>query len=153
MPQSYKNLNTHAHEILGYKILSRLIHLRASHIVGMNGDVQSDLVTLAFKNREQLEDFHSRILRLQQEIILCVETHQKKKNSPKAQDLTTVVPSNKRGPPLKGGHYTTVGGMWILKHETISKRFMSSSSKHNSNETSLWTSITTTITSRCVSMW
>ena len=39
----------------------------------MNGDVQSDLDTLTFKNREQLEDFHSRILRLQQEIMLSRE--------------------------------------------------------------------------------
>ena len=29
------------------------------HIGGINGDVQSNLSTLAFKNREQLEDFHS----------------------------------------------------------------------------------------------
>ena len=36
----------------------------------MNGDVQSDLDTLAFNNGEQLEDFHSRIIRLQQEIML-----------------------------------------------------------------------------------
>ena len=36
-------------------------------------DVQSDLATLAFNNREQLEDFHSRILRLQQEIMLSGE--------------------------------------------------------------------------------
>ena len=36
----------------------------------MNGYVQSDLDTLAFNNREQLKDFHSRIIRLQQEIIL-----------------------------------------------------------------------------------
>ena len=39
----------------------------------MNGDVQYDLATLDFKNGEQLEDFHSRILRLQQEIMLYVE--------------------------------------------------------------------------------
>ena len=40
----------------------------------MNGDVQYDLSTLAFKNREQLEKFYSRVLRLQQEIILSGET-------------------------------------------------------------------------------
>ena len=40
----------------------------------MNGDVQSDLSTPAFKNREQLEYFHSTILILQQEIILSGET-------------------------------------------------------------------------------
>ena len=40
----------------------------------MNGDVQYYLATLAFKNREKLEYFHSRIIRLQQEIILYGET-------------------------------------------------------------------------------
>ena len=40
----------------------------------MNGDVQSDLSTLEFNNREQLEDFHSIIFRLQQEITLSGET-------------------------------------------------------------------------------
>ena len=39
----------------------------------MDGDVQSDLATLAFKNGEQIEYFHIRILRLQQKIILYVE--------------------------------------------------------------------------------
>ena len=39
----------------------------------MNGYVQSDLATLAFRNGEQIEDFHSRILRLQQEIMLSGE--------------------------------------------------------------------------------
>ena len=46
----------------------------APHIGGVNVDVQSDLVTLTFKNREKLEVFHIRILRLQQEIILSGET-------------------------------------------------------------------------------
>ena len=36
----------------------------------MNGDVQSDLANLSFNNGEQIEYFHSRILRLQQEIML-----------------------------------------------------------------------------------
>ena len=40
----------------------------------MHGDIQSDLSTLAFNNGEQLEYFHSRILILQQEIMLYVET-------------------------------------------------------------------------------
>ena len=39
----------------------------------MNGDVKYDIATLAFKNGEQLEYFHIRILRLQQKIILSVE--------------------------------------------------------------------------------
>ena len=51
-------------------ILSRLLHSRAPHLGRMNGDVQSDLATLAFKKGAQIEDFHSRILILQQEIML-----------------------------------------------------------------------------------
>ena len=65
-PQAQKVVSTHANEILGWTILSRLLHSRAPHLGGMNGDGKSDLATLAFKNGEQLEDFHSRILRLQQ---------------------------------------------------------------------------------------
>ena len=69
-PQAYKAVNAHTHEISVCTILSRLIHSRTPHLGGMNGDIQSNLDTLSFKNREQLEDFHSIILRFQQEIIL-----------------------------------------------------------------------------------
>ena len=72
-PQAYKVVSTHAHDISGWTILSRLLHSRAPHLGGMNGDVKSDLATLAFRNGEQLEYFHSRILRLQQEIMLSGE--------------------------------------------------------------------------------
>ena len=40
----------------------------------MNGDVKCGLSNLEFNNGEQLEYFHSRILGLQQEIILSIET-------------------------------------------------------------------------------
>ena len=73
-PQAYKVVSTYAHEILGWTILSRLIHSHSPHLGGMNGYVQSDLATLAFNNREKLENLHSRILRLRQEIILSGET-------------------------------------------------------------------------------
>ena len=73
-PQAYKIVSTHAHEISGWTVLSRLLHSCAPHLGVMNGDVQSDLATLAFRNGEQFEDFHSRILRLQQEIMLSGET-------------------------------------------------------------------------------
>ena len=43
-----------------------------------------------------------------------------KKDSPKAQYTTTMVPDNKRDPPLEGGNYTKIGGMWNLKHDIIS---------------------------------
>ena len=61
-PQAHKDVNAHAHEISGQKSISSIIHVCAPHLGGMNGDVQSDLVTLEFKNGEQLEDFHSRII-------------------------------------------------------------------------------------------
>ena len=72
-PQAYKVVSTHAHEISGWTILSRLLHPRVPHLGGMNGDVKYDLATLAFKNGEQLEDFRSRILRIQQVIVLYGE--------------------------------------------------------------------------------
>ena len=68
VPQAYKVVRTHAHEISRCTVLSRLIYSLSSHIVWMNGDVWSDLANLAFKNREQIEYFHIIILRLQQEI-------------------------------------------------------------------------------------
>ena len=46
-----------------------------------------------------------------------------KKDPPKAQDPTTVVPDNKNAPPLEDGHSTKHGGMWILKHEIRSQKF------------------------------
>ena len=72
--QAYKVFIIHAHEISGWKILPRLLHWCSPHLGGMDGDVQSDIATLAFKNWEQLEDFHIKTLRLHQEIIISVET-------------------------------------------------------------------------------
>ena len=63
-PQDYNVVNTHAHEISGWKILYRLIHSRVSSLGGTNGDVKSDLATPALNNGQQLEDFHSIIIRL-----------------------------------------------------------------------------------------
>ena len=64
-PQDYKVVNTHAREISGWKILFGIIHAHAPHLGGINGDVNYDLATLAFNNREQLEYFHRIIIRLQ----------------------------------------------------------------------------------------
>ena len=47
--------------------------------------------------------------------------HQKDKSTP--PDSTTVVPANRRFPPLEGGNFTKIGGMWTLKHEIISPKF------------------------------
>ena len=45
------------------------------------------------------------------------------KYPPKDQDPTTVVPDNKRVPPLTGAHYIRIGGMCTLKHEIRSPKF------------------------------
>ena len=73
-PQAYKVVSTHANEILGYTILSRLLHSHDTHLGYMNGDVQSDLATLASNSGEKFEYFHSIIIRLQPKIILSGET-------------------------------------------------------------------------------
>ena len=49
-PQAYKVVSTHAHEISGCKVLSRLLHSPVPHLGGMNDDVQSNLSTLALNN-------------------------------------------------------------------------------------------------------
>ena len=41
-------------------------------------------------------------------------------DSPKAQQPNTTVPDNKQSRPLEGGNSTRIGGMWTLKHDTIS---------------------------------
>ena len=45
------------------------------------------------------------------------------KDSPKTQYPTTMVPNNKRAPPLEGGHSTKISGMWTLKHDISSPKF------------------------------
>ena len=87
----------------------------------MNGDVKSDLATLAFKNGEQLDDFHSRIIRLQQKIMLSREIVSSTKIlfqymkalkkseklrafiAPKMTDLITFLENNGKSAVYKGG--------------------------------------------------
>ena len=69
VPQAYKTLNSRDYKISGYILLSRVIHVRAPTVGYINGDVQSDISTLTFNNKEQLEDFHSTILIFKEENI------------------------------------------------------------------------------------
>ena len=68
------------------------------------------------------------------------------KDPPKAQEPTTVVPSNRRTPILDGGYSRKIGNMWNIKHEIISLKFYKLLIK---TELKFRTSTTT---SRCVSM-
>ena len=45
------------------------------------------------------------------------------KDTPTPPEPTTLVPTNKRAPPLEGGHSTKIHGMWTLKHEIRSPKF------------------------------
>ena len=44
-----------------------------------------------------------------------------KNHSPKTTDPTTVLPANRRAPPLDRGKSTKNGGMWTMKHEIRSQ--------------------------------
>ena len=78
-PQAYKLITTHNHEVSGLSILSRIIHERAPRLEGINGGFKYDLYTLDFKQGEQMEEHHGRIIRLQQEVNLSGETASPKK--------------------------------------------------------------------------
>ena len=45
------------------------------------------------------------------------------KDTSNSLDPTTVVQTNRRATPLKGEHFTKIGGMWTLKHEISSPKF------------------------------
>ena len=74
------------------------------------------------------------------------------KDSPKAQDTTTLAPDNNRDLPLEGGHSTKMVACGLSNMTSARQNYMNSSSRHNSKSTLLWTSITSTTTSICVSM-
>ena len=65
VPQAYKFVNTHAHEISRWEIISIILNVRTPHRGWIYGDIQSDLSTPSFKNGEQIEYFQSIMLRLQ----------------------------------------------------------------------------------------
>ena len=54
--------------------------------------------------------------------ITIYKSSPEKKYSPKSQDPTPVVPSNKKDPPLEGGHSKQIGGMSTLKHDISSTK-------------------------------
>ena len=123
----------------------------------MNGSVQSDLATLAFRNGEQLEYFHCRILRLQREIILSgdivsptrllfqymkalIKSEKLKAFvAPKMTDLITFLDKNCKSAVYKGGyihgiyHYLEMIGYptTLTTSGHRSHHFSSSSSRSN----------------------
>ena len=54
--------------------------------------------------------------------INTLESSPTQKDTSTPPETTTVVPSNRRDPPLEGGNSTKIGGVWTLKHEIISPK-------------------------------
>ena len=73
--------------------------------------------------------------------------------SPKNQYSAASAPDNKNNLLLEGGHYKKMVACGISKTRSDHQSSMNSSSRNNSKATLLWTSITSTTTSRCVLMW
>ena len=74
------------------------------------------------KMKKLIEDLTEIITSIMDQIKISSSSPDKK-DLPKAQDSTTVVPDNNRSPPLEGGNSTKTGGMWTLKHDIGSPKF------------------------------
>ena len=74
-------------------------------------------------NIKNLTEYFTGMITSMMDKIKIYESSSEQKDSPKAQDPTSVFPDNKRASPLEGGHSTKVGGIWTLKYEISSPKF------------------------------
>ena len=70
-----------------------------------------------------IEDFKA-ILGSITDQIKTLKSSPNQKGWPKSLDPTTVLPANKRAPPLEGSQFKKIGGMWSLKHEISSPKIL-----------------------------
>ena len=81
------------------------------------------------KTDEKITEITEDLKVLTATITLMMYQTNNQKSSPAQKDTstppdpTTVVPDNRRAPPLNGGQSTKNGVMWTLKHEIISPKF------------------------------
>ena len=101
------------------------------------------------KTKKLTEDLTSMIASMMDHIKESISSPNKK-DSPNSQDPTTVVPANKKAPPLEVGHSTKMVACGISKMRSSHQNYMNSSSIHNPTETLILTSITSKTTSICV---
>ena len=87
----------------------------------MQATIEANRQVLDEKNKNLREDFTATITSMMNQIKIY-RSSPDNKDYPKDQDPTTLVPANKRAPPLEGGNFKNNGGMWTLKHETISSK-------------------------------
>ena len=74
-PRAYKVISTHEHEFSGWKNLSIILHSNFPHLGDMNGDVQSDLATLALNNGEQPKYFIPELSYFNRKLSSLEKTH------------------------------------------------------------------------------
>ena len=83
----------------------------------------------ADNNKETNEEITLLTENLQVLTAMMIDNNNISKSSPAQKDTstpaypTTVVPTNRRAPPLEGGHSNNIGGMWTLKHDIRSPKF------------------------------
>ena len=85
------------------------------------------------KTAEKLMKTDEKITQLTENLqvftVLTMDQTNISKSSPTQKDTsthpypTTVVPTDRRAPPLQGGQSTKIGGMWTIKHEINSPKF------------------------------
>ena len=84
--------------------------------------------------------------------IIISKSSPHKRDSPKSQYFTTVLRANKKSFPLEVRHSTKLVACGFSNMISAHQNCMNYSTRQNSKETLIWTSRTSTITSRYVSM-
>ena len=81
-------------------------------------NIESNRQDYDYKMKNLTADLTKRIASIMDQIKIS-KSSPDKKDSPKAQDTTTVVTTNNKASPLEGVNYTNNVGMWTLMHEII----------------------------------
>ena len=90
-------------------------------LIIMQATIESNMQDSDEKTKNLIQDLTGMITSIIYQIKFS-KSSPDKKDSPKAHDYTTMFPSNKKAPPLEGGHSTKIGGMWNFKHEISSTK-------------------------------
>ena len=88
----------------------------------MQSTIEANMQDSYEKIKNIIEDLIAMITPIKYHIKM-LKSSPDKKDSPKAQDPSTVVPANKKAPQLECGHSKDIFGMWTLKHEISSPKF------------------------------
>ena len=92
------------------------------HLLTMQATIKSNRQDYDDKTKNITEYLTEMIISMMDKIKI-LKTSPDKKDPPKDQYYTTLVPANKRDLPLEGVNSTKVGDVWTLKHEIRSPKF------------------------------